>query len=176
LFLNSSITNTPLFDRRYTIGAFEFGLKDEWRTDMQFDPDNTIVKLCAQGMEMEGLGKPEEAKQLFLQAWNEASNDFEKFTAAHYVARHQPTVENKLKWDKISLNSALIINQDSMKVCYPSLYLNIGKCYEDLQDFDNAEKSYRLALSYADYLQNDGYGNFLKSGIEDGIERMCQRT
>lgn len=31
------------------------------------------------------------AKELFLQAWHAAVNDFEKFTAAHYVARHQPT-------------------------------------------------------------------------------------
>jgi rifampin ADP-ribosylating transferase len=42
--------------------------------------------------------KLEEASKLFLQAWNEATNDFEKFIAAHYVARHQQNVPDKLKW------------------------------------------------------------------------------
>lgn len=56
---------------------------------MEFSPFNNIVKLCLQGMEMEEKGKSEEAIKLFLQAWNEATKDFEKFIAAHYVARHQ---------------------------------------------------------------------------------------
>jgi rifampin ADP-ribosylating transferase len=47
-------------------------------------------------MEMEVKGNPEEASKLFLQAWNEATTDFEKFTAAHYVARHQKSVADKL--------------------------------------------------------------------------------
>lgn len=49
-------------------------------------------------MEMEEKGKPEEASRLFFQAWNEATNDFEKFTAAFYVARHQKNVPDELKW------------------------------------------------------------------------------
>jgi rifampin ADP-ribosylating transferase len=56
---------------------------------MEFNPSNNVIKLCVQGMDMEGKGKPDEASGLFLQAWNEATNDFEKFTAAYYVARHQ---------------------------------------------------------------------------------------
>jgi rifampin ADP-ribosylating transferase len=55
---------------------------------MEFDPRNNVVALCVQGMGMEDKGKPEEASRLFLQAWNEATNDFERFTAAYYVARH----------------------------------------------------------------------------------------
>ena len=52
---------------------------------MQFDPNNKIIQLCVNGMEMERNKKPGEAQALFLQAWNGAANDFEKFTAAHYV-------------------------------------------------------------------------------------------
>jgi hypothetical protein len=37
-----------------------------------------------QGIDLEEKGMPEEASRLFLQAWNEATNDFEKFTAAYY--------------------------------------------------------------------------------------------
>jgi rifampin ADP-ribosylating transferase len=79
---------------------------------MQFDPGNKIVKLCAQGMDMEGEGKPEDACRLFLQAWNEATDDFEKFIAAHYVARHQKSVAHKLEWDETALRLARKVNND----------------------------------------------------------------
>ena len=139
---------------------------------MQFDPGNKIMQLCVQGMEMEATQNSGQAKILFLQAWSEASNDFEKFTAAHYVARHQESVQEKLKWDEIALSFALRIKDDNMKANYPSLYLNIAKCYEDLKDFANARKNYNLALSYVEYLPGNGYGKMIKSGIENGIERL----
>ena len=43
---------------------------------MHFDPNNPIIKLCAEGMMLEGEGKNEEALVLFQQAWNESTNDF----------------------------------------------------------------------------------------------------
>ena len=141
---------------------------------MQFDSDNKIIQLCAKGMEMEASQKPEEAQRLFLQAWNEATNDFEKFTAAHYVARHQKSIQDKLKWDEIALAFALKINDSSMAANYPSLYLNIAKCYEDLKDFDNAQKNYQVALSYADLLPDNGYEQIIKSGIKNGIQRLLE--
>lgn len=143
---------------------------------MQFDPNNNVVQLCAQGMEMEGKGQPEKAAKLFLRAWNEATNDFEKFTAAHYVARHQKSVTEKLKWDETALELALKINNDTVKGALPSLYLNIAKCHEDLCDNYNALKNYELALSFAHLLPGNGYGNPIKSGIMNGIERIRKKT
>lgn len=139
---------------------------------MEFDQNNNIVKLCALGMEMEGKGKPEEANKLFMQAWNEATNDFEKFIAAHYVARHQKTLADKLKWDETALQLALKMNNDTVKEAFPSLYLNIAKCYEDLGDFNEAKKHYDLALSFTNMLPENGYGNMMKNGILKGIERV----
>ena len=139
---------------------------------MQFDPKNKIVQLCARGMEMETKEKPDEARALFLQAWDEATNDFEKFTAAHYVARHQKSIHDKLKWDETALGFALKINDSSLHASYPSLYLNIAKCYEDLKDIDNAQKYYQVALSYVNYLPDNSYGQMIKAGIKNGIERL----
>ena len=141
---------------------------------MEFDPNNNVVKLCAEGMNMEGEGKAQEASKLFLQAWNEATNNFEKFTAAHYVARHQKSAADKLKWDEAALQFALKINNDTVKETFPSLYLNIAKCYEDLNDLNNAKKNYELALSFTNSLPNDGYGNMIKGGITKGIERVTK--
>ena len=139
---------------------------------MQFDPDNHVVKLCAQGMDEEAQGKMDEAAKLFLQGWNEATTNLEKFTAAHYVARRQNSVLDKLKWDETALSFALILNDDKMNGVYPSLYLNIAKCYEDLKDYDNARVHYALALSYTHLLPEDGYGKMIKSGINNGIGRI----
>jgi rifampin ADP-ribosylating transferase len=44
----------------------------------------------------------------------------------------------------------LEVNDDSVKSAFPSLYLNIAKCYEDLGDNDNAKKNRQLATSYAE--------------------------
>jgi tetratricopeptide (TPR) repeat protein len=139
---------------------------------MEFNQDNKVVELCAKGMEMEGLGRLTEASVLFNEAWNAASNDFEKFTAAHYVARHQKNVPNKLKWDETALKHALNINDKTIKETLPSLYLNIGKCYEDLDDLDSAKNNYRAALSFMSFLPDNGYGNMIKAGITNGLDRV----
>ena len=123
---------------------------------MEFNPNNSVIKLCIEGMDMEGKGKPEEASRLFLLAWNEATNDFEKFIAAYYVARHQKNVSDKLKWLETALQFALIINNDSVNGAFPSLYSNIAKCYEDLGDHDNAKKNYELAILFKDKPSDKG--------------------
>jgi tetratricopeptide (TPR) repeat protein len=123
---------------------------------MEFSPSNNVIKLCVQGMGFEEKDKPEEASRLFLQAWNEATNDFEKFTAAYYVARHQENVSGKLKWLETALQFALNINDPAVRTAFPSLYFNIAKCYEDLSDHDNAKKNYELAKSFTGKLSDNG--------------------
>jgi rifampin ADP-ribosylating transferase len=93
---------------------------------------------------------------LFLQAWSEATNDFEKFISAHYVARHQKNVSDKLKWLETALQFAFKINNDSVKSAFPSLYSNIAKCYEDLNDSDKAKMNYELATSFKDKPSDKG--------------------
>jgi tetratricopeptide (TPR) repeat protein len=139
---------------------------------MHFNTNNKIVKICSEGMALEGLGRKEDALILFQQAWDEATNDFEKFTAAHYVARHQENIADKLKWDETALQLALKINDDNVKGALPSLYLNIAKCHEDLNDFQNARINYKLALTFSNLLPDNGYGNMIKGGIKNGIDRV----
>ena len=123
---------------------------------MEFDPRNNVIKLCVQGMGMEEKGELGEARKLFLQAWNESTNDFEKFTAAYYVARHQEDVRDKLEWFETSLRFALKIDDESVKAAFPSLYSNIAKCYEDLGDLDSAKKNYEVANSFKDKPSDSG--------------------
>lgn len=139
---------------------------------MEFNQDNKIIQLCAKGMELEGQGQPTEAGNLFNEAWRLATTDFEKFTAAHYVARHQKSISEKLMWDETALKHALSINDTAVKGTLPSLYLNIGKCYEDLNDFNNAKSNYQAALSFTNFLPDDGYGKMIKAGIANGLNRI----
>jgi len=123
---------------------------------MEFNPNNHIVKLCLQGMSMEEQNKQEEASKLFLQAWNEATNDFEKFLAAHYVARQQNNISEKLIWLEKTLQFALKINNDSVSSAFPNLYTNIAKCYEKLGDTNKAQEHYELANSFKDKPSDKG--------------------
>ncbi|SHJ19136.1 Rifampin ADP-ribosyl transferase [Parasporobacterium paucivorans DSM 15970] len=43
---------------------------------------------------------------------------------------------------------ALKINDDTVKSAFPSLYLKIAECYEELCDLDKAKKNYELSNSY----------------------------
>ncbi len=139
---------------------------------MQFDPGNHIIKLCSEGMDLEGQGKPEKASSLFLQAWNESTNDFERSVSAHYVARHQQTITGKLVWDKKALDLASGLDNENIKEWLPSFYLNIAKCFEDLGEFEKAKENYEQALIFIPQLSNDGYGTMIKAGIRSGIERI----
>jgi len=123
---------------------------------MEFSPNNAVVKLCLQGLYMEDNGKPDEAVQLFLRAWNEATDDFEKFLAAHYVARHQKDVSDKLVWYETALQFALRVNDDAVRSAIASLYSNIAQCYEDLGDTDNTKRNHELAASLSGKPSDNG--------------------
>jgi rifampin ADP-ribosylating transferase len=123
---------------------------------MEFNPNNKVVKLCMQGMETEGNEKTGEAGRIFLEAWNEATNDFEKYLAAYYVARNQKGVGDKLKWLETALQLALKINSDAVNGALPALYANIAKCYEDLNDPANAKKNHELASSFTNKPSDKG--------------------
>jgi tetratricopeptide (TPR) repeat protein len=123
---------------------------------MEFSPKNNVIKLCLAGMTMEEEGKPKEALQLFSQAWNEASYELEKFISAHFLARSQTNVSDKLHWLETALQIALKINNDSVKSAFPQLYSNIAKCYEALNDADKAKKNYELATNVKSHPSEKG--------------------
>ncbi|PWN59444.1 NAD(+)--rifampin ADP-ribosyltransferase [Chryseobacterium viscerum] len=123
---------------------------------MEFSPFNPVIKLCLQGMNFEDKGMSEEADRLFLQAWEESSNDHEKFLAAHYVSRHQKMAADRLKWLEISLEFALKINDDTVKSALPSLYQNISKGYNDVGDTEKSKKNAELALLLKNHPSDKG--------------------
>jgi len=138
------------------------------------DPDNAIIRLCAEGMELEMKGQNEEAARLFAAAWERSSDDFERCIAAHYVARHQKTAAETLQWNQKSLRHASASDQPRVLEFYPSLYLNLGKSHEDMGNRGEARKFYELAAQSANVLPENAYGNAVRNGIARGLQRVCQ--
>jgi len=139
---------------------------------MQFDPENKVIKLCVDGMNAEARGALGEAMRLFHAAWDQSGDDFERFTSAHYLARNQQAPEDRLRWNLAALSYARSIEDEDMKVHYPSLYLNIAKSYEALQDDINAQINYALAAEHSTLLPDGGYGDMIRSGIGAGLHRV----
>lgn len=121
---------------------------------MEFNPGNPIVQLCIQGMDAEEKGHADEAARLFYEAYNQATNDFEKFTAAHHVARVQKNTADKLQWLQTELGLALQLNNEAVKASFTPLYTAIAECYEELGDKENAEKNRELAAA-SNYTPDD---------------------
>ncbi|MFI5152686.1 MAG: rRNA adenine methyltransferase [Chitinophagales bacterium] len=112
-------------------------------------------------MESDAEMRPDEARKLFLKAWNEVKDYFEEITAAHNLARHRESVEDKLIWDKMAVDFALGIKEEGMRASYPPLYLSIAKCYEDLNDPNQARMNYQIAYSHMENLPINGYGQMI---------------
>jgi hypothetical protein len=124
--------------------------------NIKFDPNNAVIKLCMSGMSFEDSGNIEDATTMFCKAWNEATDDYERFIVAYYLARQQKSVTDKLKWIETSLQCALNINDDNVKSAYSTLYLHIAKCYDELGESDNSSKNYELANLYNSAPSDEG--------------------
>jgi len=120
-------------------------------------------------MGMEEKGEIEEASGMFLRAWDEAENDFERYIAAYFVARRRQDVAEKLKWFQTSLPFAVGVNNEASTSAFPSLYSNIAKCYEELGDVENAKKNRDLADSYSGEPSDSGpFYHGTKAGLQVG--------
>ncbi len=98
-------------------------------------------------MEREVGGHLEDARRLFLQAWLEASDDIEKFLAAHFVARVQTAVRDRLTWLETAQRFAVASNDAGVKPALAPVYTSIGDCYEELGEVNNAREFHALASS-----------------------------
>ncbi|NLK96692.1 MAG: NAD(+)--rifampin ADP-ribosyltransferase [Epulopiscium sp.] len=114
---------------------------------IKFDPNNPIIKLCMTGMGLEERGNSDEALVIFQKAWQETRDDYERFITSYHLGRIQKSTIDRLKWMEMSLQYALKINDENVKSAYPTLYLNIAKCYEELDDSENAKRNYELSNS-----------------------------
>ena len=138
------------------------------------DPNNPVVKLCAQGIDIEMKGRRDEARSLFLQAWELRQDDVDACIAAHYIARHQETPEETLRWNELALTHAIRASSDAIRSFFPSLYLNLGKSYEDLQNIPRARELYEQGERWLTDVADGGYGDIVRQGLQNALQRVRQ--
>jgi len=138
---------------------------------LPIDPQNVVVRYCAEGIQAEQSGQRDEALRLFTLAWDNSTDAFERTIAAHYLARHQKTLEEILHWNQEALSNADTVGDDRVREFYPSLYLNLGKAHEDLGNTDDARGFYMLAAERVDCLPESPYGAIVRRGVMDGLQR-----
>ena len=114
---------------------------------MEFNPNNAVIQLCMQGMAMQEKGEYEKAGQLFLQAWDESLNDFEKFISAYYIANHKRDITEKSKWLETAIQLAVSLNNITSNGALPFLYNSVAECYENIGDDVKAAHYVQLAKS-----------------------------
>jgi len=130
---------------------------------MPIDPNNPVLLLCAAGMERDG--QPEEARQLFQQAWDARRDDYEAAIAAHYLARHQPTPDETLRWNSLAVTHAERVADGRTTELFPSLYLNLASSLAALGRLEEARETIVRAREHLATLPADGYREFLSHGI-----------
>lgn len=123
---------------------------------MEFSPNNKIIQRCLQAMAMEEKGQMEEANILSLQAWSEATDGFEKFTAAYFVARYQKAVTDRLQWLRTALQFALSVNEDWGRAGLSTLYSKVAECYAELGDTENEDKNRAMASDFKGRIYDQG--------------------
>jgi hypothetical protein len=109
------------------------------------DAENPVIRLCVAVTRSEFAGNLQEARNLAWLAWQARTDDYEACIAAHYVARYQESKHEVLRWNQRALEHARAANDGSCEAFYPSLYLNLGRAYENLGDEVAAQLYYTLA-------------------------------
>lgn len=115
---------------------------------MKFNPSNPLIQLCLKGMGLEASGELEAAQETFQAAWEQAETDYEKFIVAYQVGIRQKANTDRLHWLQQSLAFSQKVDDEDVKSAYPTLYLAIASCYEELKDAKNAQKNRALAKVY----------------------------
>ena len=109
------------------------------------DNENAVVRQCVAVTQAEFAGRLDEARRLAWLAWQAATDDYEACIAAHYVARYEDSKEGALHWNQKALACALAVKDSRAESFYPSLYLNMGRAYENMGDEAAAQGYYALA-------------------------------
>ncbi|WP_437721749.1 hypothetical protein [Sorangium sp. So ce861] len=129
------------------------------------DPNNPVVRLCAEGMQAEAEGRHEDARALFEQAWAARTDEYEACIAAHYVARHQGSDQERLAWNQEALRRADAVGGDRVRGFYPSLLLNLGRSHEVLGDMAEARACYEHAAALLHELPAEPYGDMVRNAV-----------
>lgn len=99
---------------------------------------------------------------------------------AHYLADLQSSLDDEVAWDEAALSEhAHVVDEDlapvgiaSAAALEPSLHLNLGDGYLRQDRVRDARTQVDAGLRAVDTLPSDGYGAFIRAGLERLQERV----
>lgn len=116
--------------------------------DFEFNANNNIIKLCMKGMLEEEKGNREEAGECFKRAWDESTNDYERFLSSYFMGKYEKDLKEKISWLEKSADYGLRLEDEAIKSALRSLYLSIAIYYEDLGDSKKSKANYEMSNKY----------------------------
>ena len=111
------------------------------------DLTRPAIALCVEGTRLEFDRQIDEARQRFAEAWQCATDDYEKCVAAHYVGHLAQTPADALFWHQTALEHAAKADAALVENFMPSLYVNLGHAHEKMGDAAQAKHFYDLAAA-----------------------------
>jgi hypothetical protein len=133
------------------------------------DGESVVARLCAAGMAVDGDAVA--AGALFQQAWDARRDDYEASIAAHFLARHQPSLDESLYWNRVAAAHAEAVTDGRAKPLLASLYLNLADSYLALGDSAQAGIVAEQGVAALRFLPDDGYRDF----VSRALQRVCAR-
>lgn len=105
--------------------------------------------------------------------WSDREAPLHRCTIAHFIADTEEEAAAELTWDLLSLEAATGFKDDqdrepvdpSLAGFLPSLHLNVGDAYRRLGDRDRASRHANNGLARAAALNDDGYGDMIRLGL-----------
>jgi hypothetical protein len=140
------------------------------------DVDNPVVRLCGDGMRAESEGRSSDAHALFREAWYAATDDYEACIAAHYLARHQRTPEDTLRWNRECLDRADRVGDERVRGFYPSLHVAMATAHQELGEPDKAHEHYRQAAQRIEDAPPGPYRDGIRFAAAAGLRATGDAT
>lgn len=137
--------------------------------------EHIVVRLCAEGIAAEAAGHVEDAHAAYTHAWEQRHDDWDACVAAHYLARHQPSLTLSLHWNQEALRYADALADDRAANFRPSLLLNLGYSYELLGDAGSACHSYQLALAAIEHLPVGAYRDMITQSLTTKLDKLLSQ-
>nr|WP_218888972.1 hypothetical protein [Saccharopolyspora hordei] len=126
--------------------------------------------MCALGVQAEAEGRDDDAREHFQRAWERATDDYEAAIAAHHLARHQPSPEDALHWNRESLARAERVADERVSGFFASLHLNLARCYRDLGQLERAHEHVIRAAAAAADVPPGPYADWTRYAIAEGLQ------
>ena len=89
---------------------------------LTLDPANPVIVAIGRGMQSEITGDRQAARAAYTEAWDRATDDFERCIAAHYVPRVMDDPGDKLRWNEDALRHATAVGDERVAGFFASLH------------------------------------------------------